>query len=59
MQIFQNILSLSPNHWGFLCDAKPSKSFSHNFSRCNSEKLIWTMLSFKHKKQDIPIRQHF
>ena len=50
MQKFQNILSLSPNHCDPLHDTKTSTFFSQSFSRCNSEKLIWTLRSYDTKK---------
>ena len=43
MQKYQNILSVIPNHCGPLRNTKTSKFFSHNFSQCNSEKLIRTL----------------
>ena len=43
--------SLCPNHCGPLHDAKTSKFFSHSFSRCNSKKLIRTLILFKRQEQ--------
>ena len=51
MRKFQNFLSLIPNHCGPSLDTKTSKFFSHNFSRCKSEKSILALGCFTKKKK--------